>query len=478
MPRIAWEALVFLVVSILLRASTFGDPNLHDDEIFYQTVGVAMHHGALPYVDVWDRKPWGLFFLYYLIAFLSEGPLAYQIVATVFAAATAWVIARLADTWSRAPGGLMAGMAYLLWLERMQGFGGQSPVFYNLFVALAALLVFRARTELRDGRVPASLPVAMLVAGTAITIKPTAVFEAAFLGLYAAVLLLGSPCPRSRALACIASWIAIGAAPMLAISAWYAGHGHWDIYWHAMATSNADKAISLQSGAIRALITFMHLAPLLVTMVMSFASLRGDARRFVRLWLVAALAGLCSVPNFYMHYSLPILVPITAACAAFLEKRIAGPVTLAVLALFGLHDTMAFDFDHARRSRQSMEQLATAVRAHDQGPLFVFDGPPQLYTLTGHAFPTPLVFPHHLYHLIEKDVSHLSTQAEVQRVLAQRPGVVVTAPQPRQGPVNRETHDAVQAYIRAHCRKVLETDSPQWLTSSRMQVWADCRRAD
>lgn len=474
--RIAWEALAFLLVALLLRASTFGDPNLHDDEIFYQTVGIAMHHGAVPYVDVWDRKPWGLFFLYYLIAFLSEGPLAYQLVATLFAAATAWVIARLADAWARPPGGLLAGMAYLLWLERMQGFGGQTPIFYNLFVATAALLIYRARTGLREGRVPRSVPTAMLLAGVAITIKPTAAFEAAFLGLYASALLLRSARPSGRTWASIASWIAIGAAPILAISAWYALHGYWAIYWHAMATSNADKMISLPSGGIRALITFVFLAPLLAVMALAFASLRGDARLFLALWLLAALAGLCSVPNFYMHYSLPILVPMAAASAAFLEKRLAGPMALAFFALFAMQDTMVFDFDHAQRSRRSMDELAASVRAHDDGPLFVFDGPPQLYPLTGHRFPTPLVFPHHLYHLIEKDVSHLSTLAEVRRVLAQRPGVVVTAPEPRQGPANLETLDLVNNYIHAHCHKVLDVDSPQWLTTSRMQVWADCRK--
>jgi len=474
--RISGEALIFLVLALLLRASTFGDPNLHDDEIFYQTVGVAMHHGAVPYIDVWDRKPWGLFFLYYLIAFLSEGPLAYQLVATAFAAATAWVIARLADNWARAPGGLFAGIAYLLWLERMQGFGGQTPIFYNLFVATAALIVYRARTGLREGRVPRGVPAAMLLAGMAITIKPTAVFEATFLGLYAAVLLLRSPREPGRTWADIAAWIAIGAAPFLAISAWYAFNGYWDIYWHAMATSNVDKMISLPSGGIRALITFVFLAPLLAVMALAFAGLRGDARTFLVLWLAAALAGLCSVPNFYMHYSLPILVPMAAASAAFLEKRVAGPVALAGFVLFAMQDTMAFDFDHAQRSRRSMDQLAASVRAHDDGPLFVFDGPPQLYPMTGHRFPTPLVFPHHLYHLIEKDVSHLSTRGEVRRVLALRPGVVVTAPQPRQGPANRETLDLVNGYIHAHCRKVLDIDSPQWLTTSRMQVWADCRK--
>ncbi|MFC3213951.1 hypothetical protein [Novosphingobium panipatense] len=40
--------LLFLVTAIALRIATFGDPNLHVDESFYQTVGIAMHEGAIP----------------------------------------------------------------------------------------------------------------------------------------------------------------------------------------------------------------------------------------------------------------------------------------------------------------------------------------------------------------------------------------------------------------------------------------------
>lgn len=75
--RPAVQFLVLLLITVVLRLDTFGDPNLHGDEVFYHTVGVAMHHGALPYVDVWDRKPFGLFALSWLIAGISSGMLAY-----------------------------------------------------------------------------------------------------------------------------------------------------------------------------------------------------------------------------------------------------------------------------------------------------------------------------------------------------------------------------------------------------------------
>jgi hypothetical protein len=173
--------LLLLLVALLLRCATFGDPNIHGDETFYFTVGNFMHQGALPYVDVWDRKPFGLFAIYYLIAGLSSAPLTYQLAAWLFAGATAGTIYAITRTWTSLQGGLLAGVCYLLWLGPLQGYGGQSPVFYNLFIAVAALMALRALPSLRAGIVPKTVPLAMLLAGLGVTIKTTALPEACFI---------------------------------------------------------------------------------------------------------------------------------------------------------------------------------------------------------------------------------------------------------------------------------------------------------
>ena len=58
------------------------------------TVAQAMTHGALPYVDIWDRKPLGIFLLY-LPAALWELPASiyvYQAMASAAAVGTAWLV--------------------------------------------------------------------------------------------------------------------------------------------------------------------------------------------------------------------------------------------------------------------------------------------------------------------------------------------------------------------------------------------------
>ncbi|WP_323982091.1 hypothetical protein [Novosphingobium aureum] len=472
-------ALALLVLALVLRASTFGDPNLHPDETFYQSVGLAMHHGAVPYVDVWDRKPWGLFALYYLIGWLGTDPLGYQIVATLFAWGTALTIAALAQCWCSARGALLAGAAYLLWLETFQGFGGQSPIFYNLFMALGALLTFTARGALREGRVTLASLGAMLLAGLAITIKTTAVFEACYMGLACAIQLWRAPLPARARIGRIGVLALTGAAPMLAISLGYALAGYWNIYWHAMVTSNLAKPSSPATAAIRATILFMRIAPLLICLTMALPVLAGPSRRFVLGWIGAALIGLLAVPAFHLHYALPLLVPLCVAAAAFFQHRLAGPLALLAMACLTLPGSRVIDFSHARRSRAAMEQLVAAVeRGMDRDarvPLFIYDGPPQLYALTCSAYPSPLVFPAHLEHAIEKDVSHLSTRAEVARVLALTPAVVITSPEPREKPVNAETLALVNDYVHANCQPIAQVDAPEWLHANRFAVWGHCR---
>lgn len=469
-----WCFAALLAAAVALRWDTFGDPNMHGDEVFYFTVGQAMHHGALPYVDVWDRKPFGLFAIYWLIAGISTAPLAYQLAAALCAAGTALAIGGIARRWTTPLGGLLAGLCYLLWLKPLQGFGGQAPIFYNLLIACAALLILRGLPALREGRAPGSIAGAMLLGGLAIAVKTSALFEAAFFGLYAAATLLRSPMPTARTLRVVAGWALLGALPTLAIAAFYWSDGHWMEFWHAMVVSNLAKQTYWEW--VRLTILFLFLAPILLLAVFGLLEQEKDSRRFVLLWLAAAMMGLCAVPNFYLHYGLPLLVPFCVAAAGFLGRAKVGLPATAVVAALALW-IEPYQIGHAQRSAQAIAALETAVRQHvGKGPLLLYDAPPQLYQRTGQPFITPLVFPTHLSHLIEKDVSHLSTLGETKRVLALKPGSVVMAVPPRNGPVNEETHKLVLAYVGRNCRLITVVPTLEWQRTDRIAVWGDCLR--
>lgn len=466
------QLLILIGAALALRGYTFGDPNLFIDEAFYFAAGNAMHSGALPYVDVWDRKPFGLFALYYLIAGISAAPIAYQLAAALFAALTAWLIGRIVMLWNDWPGALGAGIAYLFLLSAFQGFGGQTPVFYNLFIALAALLVINALPALRTGTIPRTVPLAMLAAGLAITIKTTALFEAVFLGLFALAAL-----PRPQWLRRGMEWALIGAAPTLLIAASYALLGHWSEYWQAMTGANLSSSRwDAYSAQIRLRLMLASLAPILAVAAFGWLDLKGDQRRFVALWILAALIGLAAFPYFHRHYALPLLVPLCVAGGAFLSKKWIGPAAAAALSLLAYRESPPVDFAHTAKSSAAMARLANAIRQHGaERGLLVYGGPPFLYTMAGQPFPSPLAFPAHLYHQIERNVSHLNTLSEVERIIAARPGVVVMTREPRDGPLNTETYAVVASYVQANCRLVAQEQAPERLRSDEVLVWGDCR---
>jgi hypothetical protein len=136
----ALVVLFYALLALALRGFTLGSPTIQIDEQFYLLVGDRMLHGALPFVDIWDRKPLGLFLLFAAIRELGgEGIVQYQLVALLSVVATSVVIWRTARMIAPPVGALCAGVAYQLFLSVFFCFGGQSPVYYNLPVALVGL---------------------------------------------------------------------------------------------------------------------------------------------------------------------------------------------------------------------------------------------------------------------------------------------------------------------------------------------------
>ena len=471
-------ALVMLTAAFGLRAWTFGDPNLFVDDQFYFLVGQRMHAGALPYVDIWDRKPLGLFLIYYGIAAISTSVLAYQIAASLFAAATAWVIWRIVLILNNRQGAILAGITYLIVICPLGGVGGQSPVFYNLLIAGAALLVVMELDALERGSTGWRIWTAMALCALAATIKQTTIFESLFLGGYVLIALWRAGVPATRITMTALAFGAIGMAPTAAIASYYAAIGHWDEYWYAMITSNLNKShldAEMTWNWARALIVrAIFVVGLAILGVQQEKNPR--TRRFLIGWLICAVIGFLSVPNFFVHYILPVLVPVSVAAGLVFGHKQWGRVMFVATLVFYQLWYNPLDYEWSRKSAASMERMAALIRTHDGGGgLLVYDGPPYLYALSGKAPLSPLAFPHHFNHAIEKNVSHLNTSAELQRVLARGPGVLVVSEYPLNQPVNVDSYRRIRAYANRYCRVVGMEIAYELRFKSPMVIFGDCR---
>ena len=216
----------FLLLALAVRGQTLGNPVVGYDEQFYLLVGDRMLHGAVPYVDIFDRKPIGLFLIYAGVRLLGgDGAIQYQLVAALAVAGTATLIAALVRATLRPAAGrtlaaAVAGALYILWLNFMECEGGQAPVFFNLPIAGAALLTLAALRHPARRFVLGSA--AMALAGLAIQIKYTAAIEGGFFGL---ALVWATRGAGWRLLADALGWIAVALLPTALAAGWYWQHG-------------------------------------------------------------------------------------------------------------------------------------------------------------------------------------------------------------------------------------------------------------
>jgi hypothetical protein len=74
--------------------------------------------------------------------------------------------------------------------------------------------------------------------------------------------------------------------------------------------------------------------------------------------------------------------------------------------------------------------MADFIRPQLKDCLYVFDGEPALYTLTGSCLPTRWPFPSHLSLSRESRALGVDPMAEVKRIMAKRPEFVVASTHP------------------------------------------------
>lgn len=465
-----------LCAGLILRIATFGDPALHTDEEFYFLVGQRLLDGHLPYVDIWDRKPPGLFLIYAAIATISRDVLAYQIAAWLSASLTAFTISRIVAGWTSWRGQLFAGLIYIACIGAIGGFGGQAPVFYNLPMVAAALIVTRAIPDLQRGKVPPQIYWAMLLCGFALTIKQVTIAESLYLGAFA--LFTATRGGTTNPLGTLVKFGLIGAAPFALFTALYAFGGYWPEFFQAMVLSNLNKAhYSPDVIALRALAMLLNNAlPVIFALIGVGMTPRSPQRLFLIGWLAAALAGLALVPNFYGHYALPLLVPMAALAASLFDRPLTGPACATLSIIWACNVSDAFNFSLHRQAKINTEALAASIIRHNpRGTMLIYDGPVYLFAMTGAVPLSRLVFPWHLSETVERHASGVDAREELRRILAQRPGTIVVGEKQistRQDSIGR---NIVLTYAIQHCRKIDERIIFESRREDKIAVWGDCQ---
>ena len=423
--------LLLLGIAVALRSAQFGNAINGLDEQNNLLVGDRMLHGAVPDGDLWDRKPWGLFALFAGIRLLGgDGVVQAQLVATLFAAATALVVSAIARrTLPRTPA-ILAGIFYLVALQSLWGGTTQTPVFYNLPVAIAAWLALRTAPDLTGRRDMVRAFGAMLLCGLAIQIKTNAVFEGAAVGLWLLWRMRRAGAPLARIAAAAAGFALLGLLPTLAVAAGYAATGHFQAWWFAGYQSQLLKHGT--AGPV-ALLRLREMAGLLgpVAAIAALGATRikpwRDEHILLAAWAVTGLIDALALGGFWPHYALPFAVPAAILAGhAFAAPRW-GKIAFVVLIAYPCIDALLLDrITAADERRIAIATLAAIPADTPTRCLFIYEGPVIYYHLTHACLVTRYAFTDHLRSSAEADALGQDSHAALREALAKRPGTILT----------------------------------------------------
>ncbi|NIJ06439.1 hypothetical protein FHS31_000021 [Sphingomonas vulcanisoli] len=466
LPR-TYASVLLPAVALAIRLPHFGDPAFKIDEQFYLLVGDRLLHGALPYVDIWDRKPIGLFLIYAFAALFGQGFVAYQLLATTCAIGTMLCIFAIGRRVASDTAAILSSILYLLWLEVAEGGGGQAQVFYGLPVAAAAVLLLQPEDHFARSRSFA----AMGLIGIAIQIKYTVLFEGAYFGLVVAYRALRRDAARASIEIILLATTAL-APTLLALGA-YAAMAHLHDFWFANFTSIFLRGETPAADSRSHVATVaLWLLPFMLCLAVSLWTLWRDpaARRwqlFMIGWCGAACVGVASLGLLYAHYLLPLFIPLTAAVAPAFRRRPLGLVLATFCAWIPISQIDWHGRAATLHSQRQMAALGALIPATvAQGCMQMFDGPPILYHLTNACTVSRFIFPDHLSAAIEAHAIGIDPQREVRRILAVRPEII-TISDVYTRPPNPATFALMRAGLAAHYRLVGQS----WVDERNIQVF-------
>ncbi len=432
-----WLVALLTLGALVVRLPFLGDHNADIDEQLYALIGSQMLQGQLPFVDLWDRKPFGLFLLFGLAdASGLPAPWSYQLMATGFIVIGALLLYRLALLLVDSGTAAVVALLYIVLMTIYGSHSAQTEAFHVPAMLAMALLV-------RDTRHPNTLGrawFAMLIGGLALQVKYTVFPQCLFFGLWAlwGQYRAGRPLPQLAAIA--AGFAALGLLPTLGVGLFYLAVGGWEEFWFANFVS-----FFLRAPAPMGRFADDYAIFLLPLMVLTIAGLYGrfrmkapeDGLTYTFFWgmLGAALATVFLPSTVYAYYFAALVPAVLLVALPFLDRR--GPVGMApllaaMIACIGLL-YLPQRFEASQDHRAAMDKLVAAIRPHVDGNsacLWVFDGPTALYTTTKSCLPTRLIYPDHLNNALERDSLGLRQIDEVRRILGTRPPVVVTADRP------------------------------------------------
>ena len=473
-----------LIIGVVCpRLPTINFDVLNVDEAVYLLIGRAWRMGALPYVDIVDRKPLGLFFINAVAdGFFWDPIIGARIIGLIATLIAAWLIMEFAQRFMRQGPmvGMACGLLYSTYALLFAGDAVEAPIFSAPFLLGAAILVMGEITALRSGDAPTvkRLMGAGLLLGITFQIKYVTAMEAfAFGAMY---LLAGWNASRAhsghshpsllRQVVLAASAMTLAAlAPMALAYGAYAALGHGPEFIFYVFSSNLDRGVTDASAAVFLRRISLFSLAFLPLLILSGRFLLRRARAcvherevprsvvgFLTAWFAAAMIAGIAQLQFYDHNFYEAVLPLALTAGAGLRPANAGNrahnaalKTAAVvlgLALAGYAGKYVMDIAD-NGSPYQPSRIASDIASARARSMYVFNYHSLLYAVADIQLPTKYPLASHMLRDLEARSFHFDAVAEITRILDEDPDMIVVE-RPVSPTVSAERRQLIETRLR------------------------------
>lgn len=467
-------AIFFLAMAtVAIRAIGWGDPASDFDEQLYSLIGQQMLQGQWPYVDLWDRKPFGLFAIFaFAHATGWSGPEAYQALAGVCAFVTAVLTYAIAN---RMTGKLTAFSVTLLMLVLLSVYGagsGQSEVF---LLPLMLGMVWMLRDP-RDSSFEQRTLMAMLLGGFALQVKYTVLPQCLALGLYALFHHWRSGMSVWGLIAQSVCFAALGIVPTALVYLAYVLLGGGDAWIFANLDSFFLREAA-RHGRFAPHVVAYGSACIALMLGGYYAAVRiigpDDTQTYqlVVLWALSCLVTVLLPGSTYYYYYAALVPAACLVAVPLLDARGPGKwysaIALVLIAIgFFRPDTRYQETQDRIAAVQRLSDAIAPLVDQDAACLWVHDGPTALYSTTRSCLPGRVIYPDHLNNALEAEALPVNPAEEAARILRTRPAVIVTAnrtvSQPNEHVAALVSDALVEHYRTLHTETINDREVKAW----------------
>ncbi|MDE5103882.1 MAG: glycosyltransferase family 39 protein, partial [Trichodesmium sp. St19_bin2] len=323
---------------------------LDKDESIYILGADSLLNGNLPYTEIWDNKPPGIFILFSLAMLIFDRSIVsiriISILATTF---TSYFLYRIGATIDQKQGekiGLLAGVLYAIFSLHNDGAAANAEIFFAPFVTVGFLLLFRNRQL-------SNIKVFMigLIFGIGMQIKYLVMMDTL------ALVLLGTWFRKERKIkekekeglikilnSTLKFYIIFGIGlilPAIFIAFIYQFYGYFDEYIYATLSANS-KYVAMLDFSFSDLLSRLRkqvLGNILLWLclfwspIYFFVFARGKFKQernliYLFLWFSCAFLAVLLSKRFYNHYFLQLLPPLCLISGYIIIKSVFLPQNL------------------------------------------------------------------------------------------------------------------------------------------------------